>query len=192
MDVRNFIQNEIGLATIVSHFNQGIIETDPFAFDKEGNEITFGLSFELSEDNEKVLIYNVFGPDYINIPGHGTLKDMLPAEIEKELAAIVQENSEKWYNFYDHSPYKKQHDKTIACVKNQIGIDLNTYRDGNGKSPFTTTYWDINGPKVAVNRKKIPLNALQKLRLLSEKWHNFTFEQGGSWFYYAELSEEEE
>ena len=44
----------------------------------------------------------------------------------------------------DNSVYKKEHDSIIDYVKSQINIDLNEYRDGDGTSPFTTTYLDIN------------------------------------------------
>ncbi len=51
----------------------------------------------------------------------------------------------------DNSKYKKEHDAIIEYVKKQIGTDLNVYRDGDGTSPYTTTYWDLNGPKVCIN-----------------------------------------
>ena len=47
----------------------------------------------------------------------------------------------------DRSIYKKDHDKVIDLIREQIDIDLNDYRDGNDTDPYTTTYWDINGPK---------------------------------------------
>ena len=40
----------------------------------------------------------------------------------------------------DNSKYKKQHNEVISYVREQIGIDLNQYRDGDGTDPSTTTY----------------------------------------------------
>lgn len=51
----------------------------------------------------------------------------------------------------DNSKYKKQHNEVISYVREQIGIDLNQYRDGDGTNPSTTTYWDITGPMTCIN-----------------------------------------
>lgn len=49
----------------------------------------------------------------------------------------------------DSSRYKKTHNDVVSFVKEQVGVDLNKYRSGDGSSPSHTTYWDKSGPKVA-------------------------------------------
>lgn len=44
--------------------------------------------------------------------------------------------------FIDKSRYKADHEEVVKFVKKQVGLDLNKYRDGDGSSPDTTTYWE--------------------------------------------------
>ena len=41
----------------------------------------------------------------------------------------------------DSSRYKKTHNDVVSFVKEQVGVDLNKYRSGDGSSPSHTTYW---------------------------------------------------
>ncbi len=90
----------------------------------------------------------------------------------------------------DNSKYKAEHDKIIAFVKEQIGIDLNEFRDGNGTSPFTTTYWDLNGTAVCISCNNgswqsgmsEPIQA--RLMELVNKTQGMKCEWGGGWFKY--------
>ena len=84
----------------------------------------------------------------------------------------------------DRSIYKKKHDKVIDLIREQINIDLNDYRDGNGADPYTTTYWDINGPKVCINWKMMDRVVKNKIRHFISHTKGMILEQGGSWFYY--------
>lgn len=89
----------------------------------------------------------------------------------------------------DRSIYKKNHDKVIDFIREQIGVDLNDYRDGNGTDPYTTTYWDINGPKVCVNWKMMDRIVKNKIRHFTSHTKEMILEQGGSWFYYISFAE---
>jgi len=87
----------------------------------------------------------------------------------------------------DNSIYKTEHDKIIEFVLVQSAIDLNKYRDGDGTSPYTTTYWDLNGPKVCVNwcgsRGGMDINTQNTLMRLLQKYKDKLFvEWGGAWF----------
>lgn len=89
----------------------------------------------------------------------------------------------------DNSKYKKEHDAVVEYVKNQIGIDLNAYRDGDGTSPYTTTYWDLNGFKVCINWSgstgAMHKSTQQKLEnLVSKSNGKLALEWGGAWFKY--------
>lgn len=89
----------------------------------------------------------------------------------------------------DNSKYKKEHDAIIEYVKKQIGTDLNVYRDGDGTSPYTTTYWDLNGPKVCINwcesKGGMPRDIKQKIEyLVSKSNEKLALEWGGAWFKY--------
>lgn len=90
----------------------------------------------------------------------------------------------------DNSKYKATHDKIIAYVKHQIGIDLNDYRDGNGESPYTTTFWDLNGPMVCVNwcgsTGGMSESIQNRIMSLTTKG-NLIAEWGGAWFKYIGL-----
>lgn len=89
----------------------------------------------------------------------------------------------------DNSKYKKEHDAVIDYVKNQIGIDLNVYRDGDGTNPYTTTYWDLNGVKVCINwcgsTGSMSKGIQQKIEYLVSKSNGkLALEWGGAWFKY--------
>lgn len=89
----------------------------------------------------------------------------------------------------DNSKYKKEHDAVTEYVKNQIGIDLNTYRDGDGTNPYTTTYWDLNGHKVCINwcgSTGGMSNSIQKEieYFVSKSNGKLVLEWGGAWFKY--------
>lgn len=89
----------------------------------------------------------------------------------------------------DNSKYKKEHDAIIEYVKNQIGIDLNAYRDGDGTSPYSTTYWDLNGDKVCINwcgsTGGMSKGIQQKIEYLVSKSNGkLALEWGGAWFKY--------
>lgn len=83
--------------------------------------------------------------------------------------------------------------KIVTYVKEQIGVDLNEYRDGDGTSPYTTSYWDKGKPAICVNwcgstggmskavQDKI-MNLTNKGRIRAE-W-------GGGWFKYIWLEGE--
>lgn len=90
----------------------------------------------------------------------------------------------------DNSKYKATHDEIVAYVKHQIGIDLNDYRNGNGESPFTTTYWDLNGPLVCVNWcgsiGGMDRNTQNQIMRLTAKG-KLTAVWGGAWFKYIGL-----
>ena len=94
----------------------------------------------------------------------------------------------------DNSAYKKEHDAIIDYVKSQINIDLNEYRDGDGTSPFTTTYWDINGFKTCINwcgsRGGMNRSTQTKLETLVNKSNGkLALEWGGAWFKYIYFTE---
>lgn len=94
----------------------------------------------------------------------------------------------------DNSKYKQSHDRIIEYVKEMINIDLNKYRDGDGTNPYTTTYWDINGPKLCVNwcgsvggmDKTTQENILQFAKYRSGK---LIIEDAGAWLKYIYLKE---
>lgn len=52
--------------------------------------------------------------------------------------------------FVDHSRYAKQHNDIVSFVKKQVGVDLNKYRDGDGSSPSTSSFWEKDGAKVTI------------------------------------------
>lgn len=83
--------------------------------------------------------------------------------------------------FVDHSRYAKQHNDVVSFVKEQVGVDLNKYRSGDGSSPSHTTYWDKSGPKVAFDLKGMTSSDRTKLMQLSQKPFGVTVEQGGAW-----------
>ena len=89
---------------------------------------------------------------------------------------------------FDRSKYKATHDKIVAFVKHQIGVDLNEYRNGNGESPYTTTYWDLNGPALCVNwcgsKGGMSENVQNRIMSLVQKSSKLTCEWGGAWFKY--------
>ena len=94
----------------------------------------------------------------------------------------------------DNSVYKKEHDAIIDYVKSQINIDLNEYRDGDGTSPFTTTYWDKKGSKVCINCSErcggMNRSTQTKLETLVNKSNGkLALEWGGAWFKYIYFAE---
>lgn len=89
----------------------------------------------------------------------------------------------------DNSKYKKEHDAVVEYVKTQTGIDLNQYRDGDGTSPYTTTYWDLNGFKTCINwcgsRGGMDINTQNQIeRLVNNSNGKLSLEWGGAWFKY--------
>lgn len=82
--------------------------------------------------------------------------------------------------YVDHSKYAKEHQWVVDYVKHQLNIDLNKYRDGDGSSPFTTSYWEKTGPKVAIDFTKMSKNDLNAIRSLK----SVIVEGGGGWFAY--------
>lgn len=95
----------------------------------------------------------------------------------------------------DNSIFKTEHDAVVDYVKTQIGIDLNQYRDGNGESPFTTTYWDLNGFKTCVNwcgsRGGMDENTQNNIeRLVNNSNGKMALEWGGAWFKYIYFTKE--
>lgn len=94
----------------------------------------------------------------------------------------------------DNSVYKAEHDAVVEYVKTQTGIDLNTYRDGNGTSPYTTTYWDLNGFKTCINwcgsRGGMDRNTQNQIkRLVNNSNGKLSLECGGAWFKYIYFTE---
>ena len=94
----------------------------------------------------------------------------------------------------DNSVYKNKHDAVVEYVKTQIGIDLNEYRDGDGTSPFTTTYWDKNGFKTCINwcgsSGGMDRSTQTKLETLVNKSNGkLALEWGGAWFKYIYFAE---
>lgn len=81
----------------------------------------------------------------------------------------------------DSSRYKKTHNDVVSFVKEQVGVDLNKYRSGDGSSPSHTTYWDKSGPKVAFDLKGMTSSDRTKLMQLAQKPFGVTVEQGGAW-----------
>ena len=94
----------------------------------------------------------------------------------------------------DNSVYKAEHDAVVEYVKTQIGIDLNAYRDGDGTSPYMTTYWDINGPKLSVNwcGSVGGMDKITQVNLLQFAAHSsgkLVIEDAGAWIKYIYLKE---
>ena len=85
----------------------------------------------------------------------------------------------------DSSRYKKTHNDVVSFVKEQVGVDLNKYRSGDGSSPSHTTYWDKSGPKVAFDLKGMTSSDRTKLMQLAQKPFGVTVEQGGAWIGFA-------
>ena len=95
----------------------------------------------------------------------------------------------------DNSKYKKQHDDVISYVREQIGIDLNQYRDGDGTDPSTTTYWDIAGPMTCINWRgstgcmdTVTKNAI--LELVSKSNKKLKLVDAGAWMKFIFFSEQ--
>lgn len=93
----------------------------------------------------------------------------------------------------DSSPYKSEHDKVIEYVKEQVNIDLNEYRDGDGENPYYTTFWDKKGPKTCINwcgSKGGMSEEVQSVLtdLVNKSKGKLVLEWGGAWFKYIYLS----
>lgn len=101
-------------------------------------------------------------------------------------ALIVSANESTGFS-ETYSRYAADHKEIVDYVKKQVGVDLNKYRDGDGTSANTTSRWDKDGPKVAVDWKNMPETDRQKLRQLAAAYggDKLRLEQGGSWFYYV-------
>lgn len=102
-------------------------------------------------------------------------------------ATAVRLNPPPSSGFVDHSPYKADHDEVVNFVKQQVGLDLNQYRDGDGSSPSGTAYWDKNEIGVAFNHNQMNRVDMQKLQSLTTKNYGITIETGGAWFSYVYL-----
>lgn len=83
--------------------------------------------------------------------------------------------------FTDNSRYRKAHNEIVDFVKNQVSIDLNQFRNGDGTSPYTTSYWDVKKRScICVDWSKMTRN--QRNTLLSLKFITVTI--GGAWIAY--------
>lgn len=91
--------------------------------------------------------------------------------------------------FSDTSKYSAQHNEIVDWVKKQTGVDLNKYRNGNGESPYTTSYWDKNGPKVAVDLKGMSTADRVALDNAAASYggKRLLVEIGGAWIGYISL-----
>lgn len=70
---------------------------------------------------------------------------------------------------------------TIPATRNQVSIDLNQFRNGDGTSPYTTSYWDAKKRScICVDWSKMTRN--QRNTLLSLKFITVTI--GGAWIAY--------
>ena len=80
--------------------------------------------------------------------------------------------------FTDNSRYRKAHNEIVDFVKNQVSIDLNQFRNGDGTSPYTTSYWDVKKRScICVDSKSITRN--QQRTLLGFKFISVTI--CGAW-----------
>lgn len=80
--------------------------------------------------------------------------------------------------FTDNSRYRKAHNEIVDFVKNQVSIDLNQFRNGDGTSPYTTSYWDAKKRScICVDWSKMTRN--QRNTLLSLKFITVTI--CGAW-----------
>ena len=86
--------------------------------------------------------------------------------------------------FIDKSRYAKKHKEISDYIKHQTNIDIDEYRDGDGSSSSTTSYWEQKGAKVAVNWNKMPRNV--KNTILGMK--GIKVETGGAWLSYISRS----
>lgn len=83
--------------------------------------------------------------------------------------------------FIDNSRYKKAHNEIVDFVMHQVSIDLNQFRNGDGTSPYTTSYWDAKKRScICVDWSKMTRN--QRNTLLSLKFITVTI--GGAWIAY--------
>ena len=83
--------------------------------------------------------------------------------------------------FTDNSRYKKAHNEIVDFVMHQVSIDLNQFRNGDGTSPYTTSYWDAKKRScICVDWSKMTRN--QRNTLLSLKFITVTI--GGAWIAY--------
>jgi hypothetical protein len=90
--------------------------------------------------------------------------------------------------FTDNSRYSRKHNEIVDFVKNQVSIDLNQFRTGDGTSPYTTSYWDVKKRScICVDWSKMTRN--QRNALLGSKFIVVTI--GGAWIaYIAKKSKE--
>lgn len=90
--------------------------------------------------------------------------------------------------FTDNSRYRKAHNEIVDFVKNQVSIDLNQFRNGDGTSPYTTSYWDVKKRScICVDWSKMTRN--QRNTLLSLKFITVTI--GGAWIAYIGIKKTE-
>jgi hypothetical protein len=90
--------------------------------------------------------------------------------------------------FTDNSRYRKAHNEIVDFVMHQVSIDLNQFRNGDGTSPYTTSYWDVKKRScICVDWSKMTRN--QRNALLGSKFIVVTI--GGAWIaYIAKKSKE--
>lgn len=86
--------------------------------------------------------------------------------------------------FIDNSRYSRKHNEIVDFVKNQVSIDLNQFRTGDGTSPYTTSYWDRKKRFcICVAWENMTRN--QKNALLGSKFITVTI--GGAWIAYIAI-----
>ena len=91
--------------------------------------------------------------------------------------------------FIDNSRYSRKHNEIVDFVKNQVSIDLNQFRTGDGTSPYTTSYWDRKKRNaICVDWKSMTRN--QKNALLGSKFIVVTI--GGAWIAYIAIAKKTE
>lgn len=96
--------------------------------------------------------------------------------------------------FIDNSPYKAEHDKVVDYVKQQIGIDLNQYRDGDETDPYTTEYWGKDWKKLCINWCGSTGGMSESVQnrimdLVNKSNGKLVIEWGGAWFKYIYFTE---
>jgi hypothetical protein len=90
--------------------------------------------------------------------------------------------------FTDNSRYRKAHNEIVDFVMHQVSIDLNQFRNGDGTSPYTTSYWDVKKRScICVDWSKMTRN--QRNTLLSLKFITVTI--GGAWIAYIGIKKTE-
>lgn len=101
---------------------------------------------------------------------------------------ITNSSANQNNGFVDNSRYAKKHNEIVDFVKQQINLDLNKYRDGDGSRPNMTSYWDKNGSKVAIDLKGMSSIDRNNLMDLTNRYNKrLVVETGGAWIGYVYL-----